>query len=365
MRVAYIDELYKLVPNGGLAIWTKRLSNQLIEKEGLDINILTFSDDIETSIPDFLKEFPNVREIFIYPTLGERLLKKANNDYDLVQLVSPHTLIKGKSSKPTIISVHYLISRQALMFSQLLPWKYRTLFNFFSHRFFLHFERQGFQKADCITVSRKAYKDYLMEWMNIPEEKIRIVKYGIDERTFRPPDKKTVKERIALFVGRGSLPKGFDTLVEAASQIDGKVIAVATQIPEFIQKKISKLKNFQVLSGISQEKLVQLYQNASVYVIPSLCEGSPISTLEAMACGLPVVCTTEGSGDYIEHGVNGFIIPFKDAEKLAAHVNYLFEHRDIAVEFGSLNRRIVEEQLTLPVIARQIKEIYQHIAIKG
>ncbi|HEX9971119.1 MAG TPA: glycosyltransferase family 4 protein [bacterium] len=105
----------------------------------------------------------------------------------------------------------------------------------------------------------------------------------------------------------------------------------------------------------------QLYQNASVYVMLSLTEGSPITTLEAMACGLPVVCTPEGSGEYIEDGVNGFIFPFKDANKLAEQVNYLFEHRDLAHEFGAFNRTKVETELTLPVIAKQIQTIYEDV----
>ncbi|MFZ5516450.1 MAG: glycosyltransferase family 4 protein [Candidatus Zhuqueibacterota bacterium] len=356
-NIAYVDELYHLVPHGGIAVWSKRLTD-FLNTNGFHIDIFSFTKGIKNSIPDALKVFPNFREIFIYPGLGKRMFQNLEPKYKLVHLVSPHTLAWHKPAVPALTSVHYLISRQALMLGKYLPAKYKVFFNVFSYSLFLHYEKKGLQRADCITVSRQAYKEYLIQRMNIPAERIEIVKYGIDDAFFKPAEKFQEKENVAIYVGRGSLPKGFDTLVQAAPHINGKVIAVASQIPKHLLEAIARLKNFQVTTGISQEKLLELYRSALVFVMPSLTEGSPISTLEAMACGLPVVCTPEGSGEYIEDGVNGYIFPFKDPLTLADRVNYLFEHRDVAYEFGRLNREKVEKELTLPVIAAQMKAIY-------
>jgi glycosyltransferase involved in cell wall biosynthesis len=363
MKIAYIDELFRLVPNGGISVWSNRLVSQLIEK-GVDVKIFSYSDSFKSEVPDFIKVFPNVREVFVFPLLGKKAILNLGNSYDLVHLVTPYTLERVKPKVPAVVSVHYLISRQTIMFCRLLPKIYKIFFNRFSFKLFLSYEARGFRNADCITVPREAYKNYLIKHMGVEENKIKIIKYGIDHHFFRPSESKKEKERIALFVGRGSLPKGFDTLIAAASKINGKVIAVASSIPRYLQKRILTLKNFQVISGISQEKLLQFYQNAFVYVLPSLAEGSPISTLEAMACGLPVVCTVEGGGGHIEHDVNGYIFPFKDSDKLAEQVNYLFDHPEIAQQFGKFNRQTVERELTLPVIASQIKDIY-HQLIKG
>ncbi len=358
MNVATIVELYKLNPHGGIAIWTKRLAEYL-SRNGSAVDILSYGDGIQTSMPNSIITYPNFREIFIYPALGKKVLPEIEQNYDILQLMSPHTLAWSEPKIPTVVSIHYLISRQALMLGKYLPLKYKIFFNFFSYSLFLHYERRGLQNADCITVSRQAYKEYLMERMKIPAEKIEIVKYGIDNEFFKPAEKFKEKEKIAIYVGRGSLPKGFDTLVHAAKHIKGKVIAVASQIPNDLQEIIDGLDNFQVTTGISQEELLELYRNALVFVMPSLTEGSPISTLEAMACGLPVVCTPEGSGEYIEDGVNGYIFPFKDSLKLAEQVNYLFDNPEAAHDFGRLNRQKVETELTLPVIASQMKEIYK------
>jgi glycosyltransferase involved in cell wall biosynthesis len=361
MKIAYIEELFKLVPHGGIAVWSARLT-QFLNEQGLKTDVFSYSDGIQVNIPDFLKVFPNLREIFVYPIYGKKALPQLEKKYDLFQLASPHTLAFYKPNIPSVISVHYLISRQALMLGKYLPVKYKVFFNSLSFNLFRYFEQRGMENATYITVSRQAYKDYLIRNMQIPAEKIKIVKYGIDHHFFCPPKQARPNERMVLYVGRGSLPKGFDTLVQAAKQINARVVAVASQIPVEIQREIASLRNFTVYSGISLEKLRNLYQQAYLYIMPSLTECSPISTLEAMACGLPVVCTPEGSGEYIEDGITGYIVRFKDAAHLAERVNTLLENPDLAEEFGKRNRRKVEEELNLPVIAAQLMQIYQEIA---
>lgn len=360
MKVAYIEELFHLVPNGGAAVWTRRLT-ECLKVNGIQIRIFAYSDGIDNRLPDFLNVFPNFREIFLYPARGKKAITAIERQYDLIHLGSPHTMTWAKPTIPCLVSIHYLISRQGLMLGKYLPSQYKVLFNKLSFSLFLHFERKGLEKADAITVSRPAYKEYLIQYMQIPAEKIHIVKYGIDTEYFKPLASRQSNSRLVLFVGRGSLPKGFDTLVAAAPLIQGQILAVATQIPKNLQKKIKNLKNFKILSRISQDHLLRCYQEAQVYVLPSLTESSPVSTLEAMSCGLPVVCTSEGGGEYVENGKNGFIIPFKDPERLAEKVNYLLDHPKVVQEFSNVNRKQVETEFTLTKIASQIKAIYQQL----
>jgi len=357
MKVAYFEELLNLVPNGGMAVWANRLTYYL-NKNGIKADKYSFSD-VESFIPDSIKKYPNFREVFIYPYLGNKLLSKIENNYDLIHLVSPHTLALHRSKKPVVITVQYLISRQVLMLGKYLPSKYRLFFNPLSYNIFLKSEIMGMKKADLITVQRVDYKKYLMEKMNIPEEKIKIVKYGIDHNKFSPSNNGKYDENIVLYVGRGSLPKGFDTLVKAARNIKGKIIAVASQIPSFLQQEINELDNFEVIPRIEQSEIPNLYKKASIFVMPSLTESSPLVTMEAMACGLPVVCTREGSGEHIDDGVNGFIIPFKAENELTERVNYLLENKNTAREFGDYNRDKVERELNLNHIGSQFKELYE------
>lgn len=77
----------------------------------------------------------------------------------------------------------------------------------------------------------------------------------------------------------------------------------------------------------SRAKLREIYNQAKVFVLPSIVEGFPLPPLEAMACGDAVVSTDNGgSTEYINDGENGYICPVKDSECLAERALYLLEN---------------------------------------
>jgi glycosyltransferase involved in cell wall biosynthesis len=361
MNIAYIVETYRHSPHGGVAVWTRRLVDYYREL-GIPSQVYAYSDGIKTRLPDSIKYFPNLRELVIYPYYGRKAIQQISEKHSLIHFGSPFTSAWGKAKIPTVMSTHYLVSRQADFYGKYLPAKYRIFFNSASYQLFKYFEKMGFQNADIITVCRESFKDYLVERMNIQPERIEVIQYGVDYQRFKPNPEFQIKEPTVLFVGRGSLGKGFDTLVRAAKLIKGKVVAVASQIPPEIGAQIRQLKNFEVKSGLSDQEMSEIYQKASLLVMPSISEGAPLCTLEAMSSGLPVVCTPEGSGDYIKDGVNGYIFDYNNENQLAEKVNYLFEHQDLAINFGRFNRVKVENELTLPIIAGKILNIYKKLS---
>ena len=360
MNIAFVAEMYHHNPNAGIAVWTKRLSDYCNEK-GFQSRIYSYTNGFSSNIPNFIKLVPNVRELLVYPYLGMKNLSQIESGHDLIHYASPLTAAWHKGEIPCVMTTHYIISRQSYLLGKYLPKKYKLFFNPLSYNSIKFIEKQGFQRASIITACRQSLKDYLIEHMQIPEERIEIIKYGIDNTKFKPGTPGQKKENIALFVGRGSLPKGFDTFIEAAKMIKGKAVAVATQVPKDILRIADKLKNVEIKSGLSEQELIETYQSATVFVMPSLSEGAPLTTLEAMASGLPVVCTTEGGGDYIEDGYSGFIFDFKNAEQLSEKVNYLFDHPDKATEFGKRNRQKVDTEFTLKTVADKFVEIYKKL----
>lgn len=82
-----------------------------------------------------------------------------------------------------------------------------------------------------------------------------------------------------------------------------------------------------VHGSVSGAVLAAAYLNASVLVLPTLCDGFGMVVSEALAHGLPVITTTNaGAADLIEHGVNGFIVPPADEDALAASLTWCLEH---------------------------------------
>jgi len=360
MKLALIDECYDAKGFGGISSWTKRLTTYY-QQNGVSHKIFSYSDGLKTRIPKYIRLFSNLREMTIYPYLGWRYLPRIEREFDIIHFSTAYSMALYSPKVPAVISAHYIPTRQNAIYKQLLPFKYKLLFNPIVHHWFRQLERMAYPRADRIIVCKEEFKQYLVESYAVEPGKVRVIKYGLDPSQFSPEWDWQKKDRMVLFVGRGSLGKGFDTLVDAAPQIKGDIVAVASRIPKFCWKKIDKLTNLKVVTGIPSEQLVDLYKRAAVFVMPSLSEGSPITTLEAMACGLPVAATEEGGGGYIEDGVNGCIFPVRDPECLAQKINYLFDHPEIAQEFGSINRARVEQHFTLPAIAEQVLNVYSEI----
>ena len=87
------------------------------------------------------------------------------------------------------------------------------------------------------------------------------------------------------------------------------------------------------------------YSMCSVYVLPSYREGTPRTVLEAMAMGRPVITTdTQGCRETVREGVNGFLVPVKDARAVADKMIWFLEHPDRITEMGQQSRRYVEDK---------------------
>src|SRR3546814_11159894 len=83
---------------------------------------------------------------------------------------------------------------------------------------------------------------------------------------------------------------------------------------------------------------------ASVFVVPSYREGVPRSTQEAMALGLPIVTTdVPGCRETVAEGKNGFLVPVRNAARLAEAMRYFLDHPEKIVPMGLESRRLAEE----------------------
>jgi glycosyltransferase involved in cell wall biosynthesis len=99
-----------------------------------------------------------------------------------------------------------------------------------------------------------------------------------------------------------------------------------------------------------------------VFLLTSLWEGLPITILEAMAAGKPVVATTvSGVPEVVEHGVTGFLAPPKKVEQLAAHVITLLHDPALAQKMAEAGRRRIEERFTLDRMIAQLTNLYHEL----
>jgi 1,4-alpha-glucan branching enzyme len=210
--------------------------------------------------------------------------------------------------------------------------QYRRLGKF-SKRLLSPLEKYTYKIADRILSVSNYVKKNLIRDYKIPRFKIRVVPNGVNAGTFYPISNGSHNIKDVLYVGRIDKRKGLKFLIEAVERlitahpsirltVVGKG-AYAKEIKAYVQDK--DVRHHIVFLGWKDSRaLNQLYNKATVYVMPSIIEGFGMTLLEAMACGCPVIATNSGGAvDIIRHNYNGLLVSYGDAAKLAASIDCL------------------------------------------
>jgi glycosyltransferase involved in cell wall biosynthesis len=141
---------------------------------------------------------------------------------------------------------------------------------------------------------------------------------------------------------------------------DVKVIMVGPLDPEF-KPILNRYEGLFEYRGILPKlELQRLYSDCSVFVLPSLADSFSLATLEAMACGLPVIVSENtGAADLIENGREGFVVPIRDARCLAQRLEQLYLDRDRVEAMGKAARQAAL-RMTWDRYGNQAVELYRN-----
>ena len=189
-----------------------------------------------------------------------------------------------------------------------------------------------YEEADYIAIpSAFVHRTFLAE--GVPESKLMVVPYGSDLSHFRVVPKEDNTFRV-LFHGTLSIRKGVHYLLQAFSELDlpGAELWFVGTVTEEIKPFVEKYQSPKiVIHGYAPlARLPWYHGQANVFCLPSIEEGMARVMIQAMGCGLPVICTTNsgGEGDLIREGVDGFVIPIRDVGALKDRIRWCYEHQE-------------------------------------
>lgn len=172
-----------------------------------------------------------------------------------------------------------------------------------------------------------------------PATRVKVVPRGLDTSTYQRahnrPDH-TGPLRV-LYAGGVQVLKGVPYLLEAASRLGRSVVVRLAGRLNCRAEALHRMagNNVQVLGQVPRDRMVDHYAWADVFCFPTLCDSFGFAPLEAMASGLPVVCTTAaGMADHIEHDVHGLLAPPASAEALAGALEKLVRHPELRHRMG-------------------------------
>lgn len=218
--------------------------------------------------------------------------------------------------------------------------------------------------ADYVLIPSDFVRDtFIAE--GVPEAKLLQIPFGTDTERFRPPPERDDHPFRVLFVGQIGLRKGVPYLLETWRQLgwqDAELWLVGQVEPVFrpLMRRWEGLAGVKLM-GYAPDP-VSLYQQADVFVFPTIEEGSALVTYEALACGLPVV-TTPNAGSVVRDGVEGFVVPIRDVRALAAALERLRADERWRLEIGQV-ARIRAEKFTWEKYGDSLAGAYEQLALE-
>jgi glycosyltransferase involved in cell wall biosynthesis len=182
-------------------------------------------------------------------------------------------------------------------------------------------------------------------------------KYGLD-----------AEKKIFLFVGRLEAEKRADLLIEALGLLGREdaqvaIVGIGTQFERLVQLTHEKKLEGKVklLGYVPQEDLPLLLNSVDFFCMPSPHEGQSIATLEALACGLPVLAANARAlPELVHNGENGYLFEAESAESLAECMKVLLEAPEDWARMGEASLRIAQGH-GLERSVERYEELYEEV----
>ena len=355
---------------GGKSTYVHNLSKKMIA-HGHNITVITrgtyrktYREEIEGISVYRVRFIPSYPSPFkLHGLFMNKLFKSIEANFDLIHvhglnlpvihtslpvIFTSHGTVKNDIDNMPIKSFHFLVVK--LLRNQ--------LFNL---------EKEVIENADVITaVSHSCAKELKKE--HIINTEIAVVNNGVDTNSFIPGKNKK-KENYILYTGRLETRKGLIDLIESAKYVcresaDIKFILTGKgTIKKYLERRINDFglkKNFYFAGFVDRSKLLEYYQNATIYVLPSYYEGLPTTLLEAMSCGIPLIATdVEGSSELITDGKTGLLAPPRDPERLAEAILRLLDDEELRERISINARKHVVNNYDWAIITDKIEEAYK------
>jgi len=220
-------------------------------------------------------------------------------------------------------------------------------------------QKEEWRLADLIVCASSFLIESLRQH-HVPEAKLRLVPYGIPLERFSPRQRgepRTSGKLHILFAGGVNLRKGAPYLLEALRRLNSS--KVEARFAGTLALEPARLKPYQgmatFLGAVPRNKMMELYDWADLFVLPSICEGSALVTYEALASGIPVVATPN-AGAWLRDAADGVIVPIRDVAALSKTLERFARDREF-LGFCSANAIAARNRLGLEAYQERLIQV--------
>lgn len=228
--------------------------------------------------------------------------------------------------------------------------------------------RRTFNEADAVVVLSPEWQNYVRREI-CDSDTVSVLRNSVPvPQSFKIP----YSRQDVLFLGRLGEVKRPDTLLRAAKIVlqdhpdvrfhfggDGDPRAYLA-----LAKELGVEASCNFLGWVSGEKRERLFEESSVFCLPSQAEGMPMSVLEAMAHGLATISTPVGGiPEIIEDGINGLIMPVGGYERLAELIVLLLDSPELAERIARQGRQTVVDHFNQDACVEKLERLYGSLSV--
>lgn len=301
-----------------------------------------------------------------------RALKPRAGEFDLVHdnQCLGYGILGIERHIPTIVTLHHPITKDRRLEMDHAPnWRKRLSVG----RWYSFVKMQGrvaSRMPRIVVVSENSIKDIHAD-MGVSHDRMRLVPVGVDPDLFRPlPDVVRIPGRLITTASADVALKGLSYLLEAMAKLRTERDVSLTIIGKPKEGKSMDLihsldlhRQVEFVSGVTDERIVELYAEAELAVVPSLYEGFSLPAIEAMATGIALVATDGGALPEVTGTDGGTVLscPAGDADALGAAIARGLDDPELRARIGAAGRRRVLDRWTWRKCAEETVEQYREV----
>jgi len=217
-------------------------------------------------------------------------------------------------------------------------------------------EQEEWSTADLILCGSEFVRDGIISCGG-SAKRCQVLPYGVDSR-FLIQKKSLPHTGVlrVLTVGGVGLRKGSPYVLGAARKLNGLATFRMVGSLGGIQSKMKSIldSHIELIGSVPRIEILNHYDWADVFLLPSICEGSATVVYEALAAGLPVICTPN-VGSVVRDGIDGFIVPIRNDEEISNKLELLANNVELCCEM-SKNARQRANEFTLDFYGQRLLE---------
>lgn len=233
-------------------------------------------------------------------------------------------------------------------------------------------EYNGLKWADTVTVPSPSMKTWLLLAYNtmMPSHEIMRKVKLVPNTIITPKHDEIGRSNAVFFVSRIAPQKGIEYLLDAFDEVSktydktqlwlaGTISGQFKEYGEYVLRKAKDIRNVLWLGKLSEEEKWMRMKSAQIFVLPSVYEALPLTVLEAMSVGTPVVSFANDGSQFLLSGGGGIVVRKRNAKSLAKAIMLLLENTEKMREMGVKGKKVFEREFSNNRFMDLITSIYE------